>query len=269
MANDSEKELTLKDIHNYMAQNFGDLKADFKKFKEELDVEKRKVGVLEGKVKILEDDKNEMRKEIDALKDDVFNLKDNVNQREQYARSWALRITGLTVPQEEQIRLGKDRAVMKCAYDRVLKPILTAAKAKGDIETVPSAYHTLLENGHHITRRGGSAGGVDGGAEGRVNVPQIIVRFSSRFMRNVVLRNKRTSTPKPTDAEVAGGIKRYGIFEDLTSKNYQLLKSAINDKRILKAWTIDGQLRFVREDDPDTVRNLGAFSSVAEYFKPK
>jgi len=276
MANDIEKELTLQDIHNHMvqssklmAQNFSDLKNDFKRFKDELDAEKRKVKVLEGKVQVLEDDKKEMRKDIDSLKEDVIKLKDNVNMREQYARSWALRITGLTVPREEQVRLGRERAVMKCAYDKVLKPILTAAKAKGDIETVPSAYYTLLENGHHINRRGRGAGGADGGAEGRANVPQIIVRFSSRFMRNVVLRNKKTATPKPTDAEVAVGIKRYGIFEDLTSKNYQLLKSAISDKRILKAWTIDGQLRFVTEEDPDTVRNLGAFQSVAEYFKPK
>ena len=40
-------------------------------------------------------------------------------------------------------RLGKDMAVIKWAYDRVLKPILTAAKAKGDMEMLRTAYHTL------------------------------------------------------------------------------------------------------------------------------
>ena len=125
------------------------------------------------------------------------------NHREQYSRSWSLRISGLQVPREEIERLGRDRGVMKYVYDRLLKPILNAAKAKGDIETVPGAYHLLLENGHHVFTRQGRQGGVRGGeggataeGEGRAHqIPQIIVRFCSRYMRNVVLRNKKASTP--------------------------------------------------------------------------
>ena len=91
-------------------------------------------------------------------------------------------------------RLGKDMAVIKWAYDRVLKPILTAAKAKGDMEMLRTAYHTLEKGkwaSHHLRMKRWCRRS-----------------FSSRFLLNEVLNNKKTITPQSTDAEVAGGFNR-------------------------------------------------------------
>ena len=62
-------------------------------------------------------------------------------------------------------------------------------------------------------------------------------------------------------------MKKYAIYEDLTAANYKLLKSAIEDKRILRAWTVDGKLRFVMEGDPGNVKTLGKHHTVEEFFK--
>ena len=262
MTNSCESEPTLKDMYEFMKSEFSKLNSNYQEIKEQLSQQKEVTIKLEEKVKTLEDENKEMKVEINNLKSGVNTLERNVNDREQYARSWSVRISGLKVPKEEEERLGKDRAVMKWSYDKILKPILNAAKTKGDIETVPSAYHTLLENGHYIYKkqRGRAA---DGGED----IPHIIVRFCSRHMRNVVLRNKKASTPTPTSAEVVAGVKKYSIYEDLTAANYKLLKSAIDDKRILRAWTVDGKLRFVEEGDPSKVKTLGKHRTVEEFFK--
>ena len=131
---------------------------------------------------------------------------------------------------------------MKKAYEKIFKPILQAAKDKGEIEVVPQAYYGVLENGHKLSYAKG---------KGTSSKPApCILRFSSRFTRNTVLRNRREHMPKPSTAEVAAGISKYQIFEDLTKSNFSLLKSMMDDERIHRAWTIDGKLRFIRKDDP-------------------
>ena len=183
-----------------------------------------------------------LKSKVDSMEKEMKEVQSNVNDREQYARSWSVRINGLNVSKEEEDKLGKDRAVMKKAYEKVLKPILLAAKEEGAIETVPASYYNLLENGHKLTyiqRPGTTAGGP----------PAVIVRFSSRFMRNTVLRYKRRFMPTPTTAEVAAGAARYSIFEDLTKVNFRLLKGLIADPRFSKCWTVDGKLRFILAED--------------------
>lgn len=276
---ENEKEITLSDMYSFMQKQFGELNEKLTGIQGDLKKVKENVDSLEEKVKVLEEEKAEMKADIVSLKESVVSLQGNVNDREQYARSWSLRITGLNVPKEDIEKLGTDRACMKYSYDKILKPILTAAKSKGQIETVPSAYHLLLENGHHVfPRRGGrgqagqegsQAGAGDGGEGMKPQAPQIIVRFCSRHMRNVVLRNKKLSTPSPTTAEVAAGVKRYGIYEDLTAANFKLLREAINDERVSKAWTIDGKLRFIEKDHPNSVKSLRPGLTIDQHFKPK
>ena len=269
-----EKEITLKYMYEFMQKQFTEVNGTLKGIRDDLGTVKEQVTKLEGKVKTLEEDKELMQRDLDELRDEVSYVKSGLNDREQYSRSWSLRISGLQVPREETERLGRDRGVMKYVYDRLLKPILSAAKAKGDIETVPGAYHLLLENGHHVFTRQGRQGGVRGGegvataeGDGRAHqIPQIIVRFCSRHMRNVVLRNKKASTPAPSTSEVAQGVKRYGIFEDLTGINHRLLKEALGHDKVLKAWTMDGRLRFVTKADQENVRSLGRARSIQDYF---
>ena len=187
-----------------------------------------KVDVLEEKVEMLE-------KKIETMERE---LRGSLNDREQYARSWSVRISGLEVIRAEEEKLGRDRAVMKKTYGKIFKPILQVAKDNGDIESIPS-YYNLLENGHKLLVSKGSKGSF---------VPPLIVRFSSRYMRNTVLRNKR-HMPRPTDAEVAAGVKKYFVFEDLTKTTYVNMKKMMGDDRVEKVWTIDGKLHYILRHD--------------------
>ena len=194
--------MTLDTLYLYMVKEFGGLKDELTKIREDLgkEKEKEKREAVEARVQIVEDGQVQLKNQIKSLQDDVIFLKENVNDREQYARSWSIRITGLSVSKEDEVKLGKDSAVMKTAYDRVLKPLLNAAKAKGDITTVPTAYHLLLENGHYIHRRGGDKGAAggqrEGGGEGvQHQIPPIIVRFCSRHLRNLHCWKRHPNRP--------------------------------------------------------------------------
>ena len=61
---------------------------------------------------------------------------------------------------------------------------------------------------------------------------------------------KKSSLPAPTAAEKALGIRRYLLTEDLTNDNYKCLKALRDDSRISRAWSVEGNIRFVRSNDP-------------------
>lgn len=222
--------ITLDDLYELATSN----QAILKELQAKTELVERltsEVSTLKSKVERLE-----------RLEKDMKELQANVNDREQYAWSWSVRINGLHVSKEEEEKLGKDRAVMKKAYEKILKPILVAAKEEGALETVPSSYYNLLENGHKLayTQRPGAK---------TAGPPAVIVRFSSRFMRNTVLRFKRRFMPTPTTAEVAAGAARYTIHEDLTKVNFRVLKTLIADSRFSKCWSVDGKIRFLLAGD--------------------
>ena len=102
------------------------------------------------KLKYRDEKVAKLEKQLESLIKDMKYIKGSLNGREQYARGWSVRVFGLHVGAEEEKKLGKDRAVMKKAYDKIIKPILTEAKAKGEIETVPTAWYNVLENGHKL-----------------------------------------------------------------------------------------------------------------------
>jgi len=45
------------------------------------------------------------------------------------------------------------------------------------------------------------------------------------------------------------GIKRFHIAEDLTGDTYDLLYSLRDHQKIERAWTTDGQIRFIKKGD--------------------
>jgi len=205
----------------------------------------KKLQAKSEQVDLLISKVNTLETKVEQLQKETKELLGNVNDREQYARSWSIRINGLSVSKEDEEKFGKDRAVMKKAYDKILKPILVAAKEEGALETVPASYYNLLENGHKLPfiKRPGASPSKPSGP------PAIIVRFSSRFMRNTVLRHKKKHMPIPSIAEVAGGSSKYSIYEDLTKANFNLLRSLIGDTRFSKCWSVDGKIRFILDGD--------------------
>ena len=206
----------------------------------------------------------EMEVKVETLMKDVKNLKGAVNDREQYARGWSVRVFGLNVSEDDEKKFGKDKAVMKKAYDRLIKPILNEAKLKGEIETVP-AWYNVLENGHKL-RQSKKAKETNPKAP-----PPIIIRFSSKYMRSTVLRNKKKSTPTPTLAEVTEtGVKVFRIAEDLTAHNFFLLRSMWDDARVENAWTIDGRIRYTKAGETDVIYpRPGYYTSVDEILQPQ
>ena len=96
----------------------------------------KEIAVLNTKVALLEADNQEMRKEL-------LLVKEIVNKREQQSRELTVRILGMAVSEEE--KQDGLKVAIKQAYDRFLKPILSAAKTNGLIETVPQLNNCVDE----------------------------------------------------------------------------------------------------------------------------
>ena len=194
-----------------------------------------KVTVLEAKVTTLEFT-------VDDLSADVLSLKEQLNTKNQEGKLNNARLFGMPHYDEETKAADGGEAFKKLVYDRFHKPCLNAARASGDIPTVPHAANVISK----LYRLGKPA------APG-ARPPPLIIVFANHDLRNAVFRNRKTCFPTPTDAEKDTGVKRYVMVEDLTSPTYSLLKALQDHTGVAKAWTIEGRIRFARADKPDTV----------------
>ena len=165
------------------------------------------------------------------------------NRNEQYNRNWSIRIHGLSVPSDLVKSSGADEACMITAYNAVIEPVLRRLTPKPEdlnvninwgpekLDSVPKCFD-LLSNGHFVGKQ-------------HNGLPRtIIIRFMSRYMRNLFLRNKREFMPKPTAAETTMGVKYYSAYPDLTARNHAYLMGLKKDSRVKAAWAFDGNLRF-------------------------
>jgi hypothetical protein len=157
-----------------------------------------------------------MQTQVNTLTKETEYLKKTINNLDQEARCNTVRIIGLAISEADIKQHGQDKAIMRKAYDKLIKPILAAAKVKGEIETIPVLLN-VLEQGRFAGR-----GVMD--QQGRSLPPICSASFTNRFLRNVVMRYKKDNIPSPTDAERAAGINRFAIVEDLTSVNAKRLK---------------------------------------------
>ncbi len=186
--------------------------------------------------------------DIQSLKSDISECRASLNAREQYARNWCVRISGLSVPRELVKTYGVDGGCMRHVYNKLVKPTLECStpnkveelnlETVAQLDFVPGLFSTL-ENAHFL----------GGPTKSRKNKdlllpPAIICRFKSRYLRNLFLRLKRNHMPTPTDAEVTRGILYYSVTPDLTRSNHNLLTNLKRDARVKAAWSIDGHIRF-------------------------
>ena len=194
-----------------------------------------KVTVLEAKVTTLEFT-------VDALTTEVQAVKEQLNVRNQEGKLNNARLFGIPHCDEETKATDGGEAFKKLVYDRFIKPCLNAARANGDIPTVPHVANVIAK----LYRLGKPA------APG-ARPPPLIIVFVNHDLRNAVFRNKKTCFPSPSDAEKNTGVKRYVMVEDLTSPTYNLLKALQDHTGVAKAWTIEGRIRFARTDKPNMV----------------
>jgi outer membrane murein-binding lipoprotein Lpp len=212
-----------------------------------------KVDVLEKKVSDLETRVATQEATINTLVKDAKASKEMANSRDQEARSNTLRLFGLPISQDE---VAGTKPIVNIVYDRILKPVLLAAKSKGEISSIPHAAN-LVEECYRAKPASGSSGSD--------SPPPIIIKLS-RAHRLAILRNKRLNTPSPTDAEKAAGIKRFIVVEDLTVATYKMMKELQGDDRVEKVWSVDGHLRLVLNGDDKGVKKVKSVFDSAEHI---
>ena len=76
-------------------------------------------------------------------------------------------------------------AAAQCVYNALLKPILENEVERGTIEKVPNMMETI-DHAHSLTVSSKS----NPGSENQISKPRI-VRFQSRLVRLLILRNKK------------------------------------------------------------------------------
>jgi hypothetical protein len=204
------------------------------------------VNKLEERVAALETKVASQDATINTLVKENKASKEMANSRDQEARGNTIRLFGLPVSHDET---SGAKPLSNIVYDRILKPILTAARTKGDISSVPHAANLIDE----CYRSGRPAAGATASAS---DTPLPIIIKLSRIHRTAILKNKRLNIPSPTDAEKAAGIKRFIVVEDLTPANHKVMKDLQADDRVEKVWSVDGRLRLVLNGEDKSVKKV-------------
>jgi hypothetical protein len=201
----------------------------------------------------------QLEDQVSGLHGEVKQLKELVNSREQQSRSLTVRILGLPVTEDEIHGPDPASATAKTAYDCILRPILSAAKSKGKISTLPALQNTVNRAYRAAKPTSASAS----------PPPPIILHLTSNAIKTAVFTSKRDSLPNPSDAEKSLGLKKFLLVEDLTPPTFSFLKLLKDDKRVARAWTVDGQVRYIMDGDKDNVirKVKSIFNTVDSLFQ--
>jgi hypothetical protein len=181
-----------------------------------------------------------LEREVTTIRKELFTLKENFNSRDQADRVLTVRVLGLHPTEDEANGPDPSKAAAKTAYDRVLKPLLQAAKDKGIISTIPSITNTVETAYRMKMKTTSSSSGPP---------PLIVIRLILQNIKSSLFKVKKDALPSPTEDDRAKGVKRLLLVEDLTPDTYNFLKTLREDPRVLRAWTVDGRVRYAREGD--------------------
>jgi hypothetical protein len=178
---------------------------------------------------------------ITKLESEVKQLKETVNHREQLARSLCVRVINLPVADDEINSLGPAAATAKLVYERIIRPLLTAAKTKAKISSVPTLPN-VINKAFRVARPSTSS-----------LPPPIIVHLLSHNIKSTIFIMKKEAMPRLSDAERAQFQKRLLLTEDLTPPTFAFLKQLKGDDRVSRAWTVEGQIRYIKEGDANNI----------------
>lgn len=195
----------------------------------------------------------------------IHALQNNLNIREQQLKACTIRIFNLPIIVGE----GADNYKMLSirVYD-VLRPLLVAAKAAGDVATVQQ-QHNVIESCYRLQASDDPKPGSP--------PPPVIVKLASKQTKIAIMKHRKRGTPgdeneNGADAAGATGGKRRGrgiiIVEDLTVPTYKMLTALRADPRTDKVWTVNGQIFYslVGKHGYKRVRNV--FDSLYEILGP-
>jgi len=213
----------------------------------------KEIHQLKDKVTVLETENIELKK-------DLKMVKEVVNNHDQEARSLTVRIFGVPLSEEEKKFPNQNKITAKTAYDKIIRPLLTAAKANNDIDSIPQLSNTI-EDSFRLGK-----GSKD--KKGRPLPPPILVHLSNSKVKVAAFKSKRKAMPTPTEAEAALGIQRFSLVEDLTPATFTKLKQLRADERVSKAWTTERRIRFTLVEDKDSVlRVTSVYDSINSIIK--
>jgi hypothetical protein len=185
------------------------------------------------KIEELEKENSTKRTTISTLSREVYSLKNSCNRRDQLLLSNSIRIFGVSIGDDEPNATDGGKALASKIYDKILKPVLVAAKIKGT--NASNVIETCYRAGKPSTDK--------------ARPPPVVVKLCSQALRLAILRNKKDGLSPPSEADQRAGIKRYSVAEDLTGDTFKCLRALSADPRVAKVWTIDGYLRFTLVDD--------------------
>ena len=183
---------------------------------------------------------------LNKLEHDMQEQKDASNQQQQQLRSLTLRLLNFPVTRGEKD--DNNAGLRARVYDTILKPLLTAAKAAKDINSVPQAA-TLIEACFRPFNATAMAAAAD------APPPHVIIKLSSRPFKIAILKNRK-NMPKPAE-----GDGRFILVEDLTPATHKMLTAISKSKVASKIWTIDGTIKF-------TVEGVVGVQTVKSVFDP-
>jgi len=183
---------------------------------------------------------------INTLELDVKKLKESANDRDQQSRENVIRLFNFPMSSDDNAA-DQGKALANRVYERILKPVIVAAKAKDDLGSVQQC-NNVIDDCFRI--------GKPSLKDGILRPSPVIIKLRSKQLKQAIMKNKKASLPSPSDREKTAGIKRFVLVEDLTSPTFKKLSEILADERVDKAWTIEGQIRFVLVGNDKSVKKV-------------
>ena len=215
--------------------------------------------------------KTRMGGDIINLQSELTSVKETLNARDQQARYRSIKLSGLPISEEEAGTSDADlpKLLSKKVYERILSPILAAAKEKKEIDAIPTMARCIEEIYRTKSWHNPKTSSTPGAPSEPPAPPTIIIKFFSPAIRLAILRNKRDNTPAPNAIERKAGSVGFFISEDLTPLTFKLLRDLQRQQSVDKAWTVDGRIRYVRTGDADrkVYKVKSIFDSVTDILR--
>ena len=191
---------------------------------------KESVSTVKEEVRALQHDSDAHLERIEALERDMRSQKDLSNQQQQQLRSLTLRLLNFPVVAGE--KEDNYSGLKTRVYDRILKPLLSAAKSSKLISTLPqlgSVVEACFRPFNATTSN---------------TPPPVIIKLVSRPIKLALLKHRK-ELPKPSAEESTAGISKFALVEDLTYDTHKAFISLSKSTKTSKVWTQDGLIRFV------------------------
>ena len=201
-----------------------------------------KMDTFMGELKAVNNRLIEVESDVKSAYSEIFKLKDQVNYLQQDKKALTIRIFGVPVSDDEKASTESGKAAAKTAYDRILKPILSAAKDKALISTLPQR-DSVISEAFRVNQRPTSANNPN------PRPPPIIIKLSSHAIKVALFKSRRDAIPDPTETEKAAGLKRFHMVEDLTAAAYNCMMELRANDKVERCWSTDGEIRFTKTGD--------------------